>query len=442
MSTRLFGERGIATSGLVRDLREVSRPRRTGFRRWGWREAVIAAVLFVVPGTVQSIDVAFPRATYPAPHVAYSYHPPILPPAVVGLLVVAFIWVLLMTSRTVRLPGAVARLITVLLFVQFTSFVLPGAYELRHGSDNVEALEVGALALLHLDNPYLAQTHYGNPVAPLLGGLLLVVPLVALMHTLDLINVIWLGVCAVAVDRYWGPWAACAMVLYFTLLPWTRLSLPLANDHAITAAGVVLFGSVGFHLASREKPVRPLLRWLWAALFACALVYRVTMWVAVVPLAVLFVRQLGWTVTLRWMLPASALSITLLAAPLAFDPSAYIDGPLRANFAKGTSGSVPHASAYIALATITVLLVGSWLVRTLAGAWGVVAAALATMLTTVWLCRVPQFGALDSYRHYETLWYQGWVFVFALAALLCPRPDKNVQGHESTIAIEAAPRQL
>jgi hypothetical protein len=148
------------------------------------------------------------------------------------------------------------------------------------------------------------------------------------------------------------------------------------------------------------------------------------MWVAVLPLAVLFIRQLGWPAARRWLIPPAVVSLILLVAPLVRSPSAYINGPIKMNLAKGASDSVAHASIYIVSVTLVILIVGTFFVRSLAATWGVVAAALAAMLLTIFLCRLPEMTALQSYRHYETLWYQGWVFVFALAALLCPLTDR------------------
>jgi hypothetical protein len=48
------------------------------------------------------------------------------------------------------------------------------------GSDSDEALEAGCLALLCGDNPYTQRTHLGNPLTPMLGGILLNLPCVLL----------------------------------------------------------------------------------------------------------------------------------------------------------------------------------------------------------------------------------------------------------------------
>lgn len=415
------------------------RPGAFAERRWGWREAAIALVLFAGPGWAFYRGVNPPRATYPAEHMPYSYPPMLIPFIPLALLVVGFIWVCLLSDTRLRLPASAARVLSVVVFVQFVSFVLPGAYEFRHGSDNVEALEVGASAILHFNDPYLFTTHYGNPIAPLLGGLLLVTPLLALMHTLDLLNVIWLGGLAFLIDRRWGPWAAASMLIYFTQLPWTRLSLPLANDHAVAAAGVALFGSWGFYLATRDRPVHPLLRWFWACLFACALVYRLTMLVAVLPLAVLYIRRLGWQEARRWIVPSGLVSALLLLVPLVVHPRAYLEGPIRMNLAKGASDSVPYSSLYVLLATLVVLAVGAWFVRSLSSVWAVVAAALATMLLTVYGLRLFEMSPWEAFNRYETRWYPGWVFVFALASLLCPRTSRESAEPPAPAALSFSP---
>jgi hypothetical protein len=94
-----------------------------------------------------------------------------------------------------------ATLIAMILLVLF-AVVFPRADSQLpgHGSDEDEALDVAASALLHGRYPYEDPTYLGNPIAPLPGAVVLATPFAAL-GTSALQAFLWLPVLAVATAK-------------------------------------------------------------------------------------------------------------------------------------------------------------------------------------------------------------------------------------------------
>lgn len=409
-------------------------PRASEERHWGALDALAAwALLFLTgAGVFRFTKVVVGNGdNWP---IVWPWSVPAY--AAVCLVVVAGLWVFAMSDTRLRLPGWICSLLTlVALGLLFRFYVL---FEPRYapGSDNADALEVGVRALVNGHFPYHFVSKLGGPLSPMLGGFLLALPIMAAGVTLYAQMPLWLAAGSAAVHRVTGPGAALAAVALTCTSVMMREALPRQSDNWVCALAVVLFGTWGWLLARGAGSDHrgqwgwpPLvLQGLWTVAFACALAYRFHLWVAVVPLIVLWVRTLGWRSMWRWMMPAGVVTLALVFAPLLVDAKAYLGGPFAMGAAK-TGGA--GQSLLVGVATLVVLAITSLRVRTLPDVWASLAWSMAAMVVAVGLGRLPMGGFAAAFSAYVTVAFNGAIFIPGLAALLLPRlgapdPRNNV----------------
>lgn len=349
-----------------------------------------------------------------------------------SVLVVGLLWAFVMRpgaklpARWLVSAAAWAGMAVLLVFyIHFEPKYAPG-------SDNASALYNGAKALVTGHFPYHFRSHLGGPISPMLGGILMAIPFLTL-HSMWSQTIVWLVAPLRALQRVAGSAPAFAAI---TLTAWSvmmREALPRQSDNWICAVAVVWFGSWGYLLARREADghghrgpwwVPTALKYAWVVAFACALAYRFTLWAAVVPLAVLWWRSLGWDSLRRWYLPAGIATLILVLGPALVDAKAYAEGPLAMGVAK-TGGR--GAGIIIAVGTLVALVVSSWFVRSLAGVWSSLAITMGTMILLTGAVRIPAQGFVGAYTNYFTVAYNGAIFMPALAALLLPTTIGRVE---------------
>ena len=377
--------------------------------RWGVRDAAACWLLLLTTGFSYGLWHPWPEVIWPAPRVPF-----VLWTAVVVLVV----WAVCFSRWSHRIPRWVTIAGAVAVLLHFVAYDLGLRATRAQGADNTEALEIGARALLHLHDPYGFSTHTGNPVGPLLGGLILSVPLLVLMKSLFLqLTVAWAG--SVALAEHVVPRAGFAVALLVAASPWSRGALPYLNDNGLTALLVVLAGAWGYHLAKRDAG--RLLQLGWTVVMACALDYRWTMWAIAVPYGVLFLRRFGLRRALEWLVPVLIGTVALFVAPMFFPSGGYLDRTMPTLLAHSEGPGGTWGTVVPAVATLVALGVSSVLVRSLRHVWASMSVTLLVFLSSLSAFWLPGSTLKDAFYRYEFYWYLGWPIVFGIAYLVTPR---------------------
>jgi hypothetical protein len=209
----------------------------------------------------------------------------------------------------------VVALAFVLIYPQVDTQV-PGS-----GSDDDDAYNIGARALLRGHSPYQERTYLGNVLHPFAGSFLLAMPFV-MLGTSAVQNLFWLTCFFVAVaiqirDRHRALWLAW-LVLMFS---------PTVMHQVVTGTGLAantIYVLLGLWLLTRSSAHRDLAAMGWGV----ALASRAN-FLFLVPLAFGWFRQReGWRAAGRATAITCA-TVALLTLPFYFhDPMHY--GPLAA----------------------------------------------------------------------------------------------------------------
>lgn len=213
-----------------------------------------------------------------------------------------------------------------------------------------------------------------------------------------------------ALWRWEGPRAALIVCLLFTTSTHTCLWVPNQSDNWIVAVAVLLSAWCGWRALQSGGT---LAWWSSSILFGISLSYRLTLGVAVAPLAVFFVQEMGAARAARWMGVAGGLTVALCVGPLLWAPTTYLAGPVAMARNK-VAQDVPGATWWVALLTVSTLAWASWRVRGWADVWMATALSLAAMVTGVVATRLPE-GISAATASYETVAYNGTFLVLALA---------------------------
>ena len=378
-------------------------------RHWRLVDAVACWVLLMVTGFALATWHPWHQVRWPAPWLPY-------PLFCAG--VVALVWVSCMSSFAERIPRWWTGTCAAALLLYYFGYDLRQRAAFGGAADNTEALEIGARALLDGHDPYGFSTHLGTPIGPLLGGLILAIPLYVLMDSLFVQLVLAFGAAAAAAESV-VPRTGLAVVVLWVASPWSRATAPYMNDNGLTALGIVAFGAWGYWLARRD----PHLWWLrltWTAGFACALDYRWTMWIVGLPYFALFLREFGWRKTTQWLLPVLLGTLALFVAPLFFPSGGYRDRTLETLMAHSNNPGGTYGSLAVLGATLLTVGVCSAYTRTLAGVWATMSASLAVLLGGMSLLWLPGNSLEYAFYRYHFFWYLGWVLVFGIASLVTP----------------------
>jgi hypothetical protein len=303
--------------------------------------------------------------------------------------------------------GSVACLLAAYVFYRGSA----GHY--AAATDRATALQYGAEELLAGRNPYYRHTQLGNTISPMLGGLLLAVPFVLTHGDLYWQGLVWFVLLIGGLTWWCGARAGVVTAALLFLSPAFRFELAIQSDGWVNGAALVVTGTAVYLLAGRYRASR----W-WttayvvaAILFALAFSYRFIYAVLALPLLVLLWRHYGRRAALTAAIPAGLASAVLIFGPYLADPAVY------APFTKaglGTSETtVPGLPLITAVACIGVTVIGTLLMRSLAGVWGTMfAVSLVFIALTGW-------GQHQWYQ-YLTYAYNGAALVFGLVALALP----------------------
>ena len=240
------------------------------------------------------------------------------------LLILAASWLLYMRARHTRwtdagavLLWATAALSIVLLRVQWTAAIDPLA-------DRDEALDVAWHGLIAGVGPYVQPTPLGNPISPLMGGILLFGPfeLLGLTEVFDVISLVIVGVVLVRVIGI-RPTGALAAVLFASAA--FRWEVVIESDGWINAAYVGL--GVVWAAAAIRRPLhgwRSSLNVAASSIFlSTAIAYRIHFAIVLVPLLIWALRSVGRARALAWVIGVLSFATALALAPLLAWPAPF-----------------------------------------------------------------------------------------------------------------------
>jgi hypothetical protein len=219
------------------------------------------------------------------------------------------------------------------------------------GSDDDDALNVGAIALVHGQSPYTQRTYLGNALHQMPGSFVLALPFV-LAGTSALQNLFWLPMffLAVRTETRDGPAALQLAWLVLALSPVVLQQVVTGTGHVSNTISVAL----GLWWLTRTAH-----RDLAAVLWGIALASRAN-FLLLVPLAFGWLRQKhGWTEAIR----ATALTVaTVVGLTLPFyvhDPAHF--GPLdAADRVLRFDALFPHAGLAMLVLTLLAAVVLAW----------------------------------------------------------------------------------
>lgn len=385
-------------------------------RIWTLRDAVAAFALLYASG----VGVIF--------YSPYSVTQPDSLPAYLLLCIAVgpVTWLACMSRR--RIADWLATCVLVAAAVAFSTWY--GLWEPIIGptSDNTDALVVGVNQLLGLHNPWGARTFLDNVPSPMLGGFILAAPFVLVPFGIFLQQLVWYVVLVGFILRTGGLHAAAMAAVLLFVTPWTRLAVPGGSDNWIVAVAVVLAGSWGYWAVRDDRGA--LEWWLSSLAFGVTMSYRFTIWIAVVPLLVLFWRRFGARAAIRWFVPAGLVTAVLVVGPLLVNAQAYLDGPVAVAVDKAQFDTVAHSGAIVAVVTLLVVCAASSLVRDLAGAWLALTVGLVTLSAMVVLTKVPVVGIHAALGTYESAAYVGAWLVTGLCGLAMRRETLTPRGSD------------
>jgi hypothetical protein len=228
-----------------------------------------------------------------------------------------FLW------RRERAVSALAMGLVLLFVIAFF-----GLYALAHseglgaGSDRDEALNIALDALQHGRFPYSLQTHFGNPITPMPGALLLAYPFF-LMGNAAYQNLFWLVITAIACWKFF-PTPKQAL-LFLCVMVFGNLSFAqdfvTGGDYSVNLLYVTLATALFYLRLSREADWS---RLAWPAVFLGIALASRPIYVIVLP--VLFAqgwRDAGFVKSLAACSAAFAITALLIAPFYLHDPAHF-----------------------------------------------------------------------------------------------------------------------
>ena len=148
-------------------------------------------------------------------------------------LLIGTVGALLMRKTRLRPPTCIAGVTTGLLLL--TLAIVFSRYDIEATWDRGDALRVGVQQLLQGESPYAVVTNLGNPLSPMLGGILLAAPFVALAGDVYWMSLTWLAATTAFVAVRSGAHAALTFLVLMAGSPLVRLELAVQSDIAVNA---------------------------------------------------------------------------------------------------------------------------------------------------------------------------------------------------------------
>lgn len=343
--------------------------------------------------------------------------------ALYSALTLGVVWLLVMRDRDrgprwlrwLWLPSWVCPLGCVGVFAAALHVYLLWVGHYAPVTDRATALQIGFDLLREGENPYSGQTQLGNPIAPMLGGIVLAGGFITVTGSLYWYGLTTLVVLMIAMVPLGGARAAFMVGGLLVFSPMIRMELYSQSDSWTNMVWLALVGALTHWVARRPTNGR----WVWVALvavgilFGLTLAYRYIYSPIAIPLAALMLRDAGLARTVTCAVPAAFVSLGLAIFPWLIAPGIYAPF-LKADHAD--SATVPYFKPILVLTMLLIYGVGSLFVRSLSGVYGVsCAGTVAMVLLLVW--------AGDGWSSYEAVAYDGAALVLALLAAGCRWTD-------------------
>ena len=215
------------------------------------------------------------------------------------------------------------------------------------GGDDDDAMNIGALELIHGHFPYYVRTYLGNEIHHLPGALLLAAPFV-ILGTSGLQNLAWLIMFFFVLCRELGRASvALRWFLLFLFSPIVLQQVATGVGH-VTNAIYVMLGL--WWLVTAERKILPALAW------GVTLASRAN-FLLLIPLAFGWLNsRYGWRCSANWLL-WTCFSCAVLTVPFYFhDPSNF--SPLQAvDRLSQFDDVIPHAGWAIAILMLSASIV-------------------------------------------------------------------------------------
>lgn len=292
------------------------------------------------------------------------------PAASVGsmLYLVCFVWIyprlleFLSNNRRATLLFCCMLGLTLLSFLVIYPLHDSGA--LGFSSDRDEALDIGALRLLSLDNPYsctaVSGVHQGcpaggNPLAPLPGGFILAAPFVLLFGLSALQNLFWLPALFFQVRAFLESSGTAAAVLTSLMLlnPVILAEIWSGGDHLANtiAVAIGLLGMLRSHSPARSVA--------WGCFLGVACAWRAHFLLAAIPCLTFYMAR-GQHLRILSVGGSAAVTFLVLALPVFFMGSSEFSPLLPQTKLEAFSHVLPHPTVWALIAATSYALWAGW----------------------------------------------------------------------------------
>ena len=215
-------------------------------------------------------------------------------------------------------------------------------------ADRDEALATAWRGLVEGIGPYSQPTPQGNPISPLLGGVLLYGPVDAL-GLAEFYDVLAFAICFAVGLLYLGIRPLLGIFTIWGATAATRWEIAIQSDGWINAALVAISALTFWHfLNARRGSARYLTALVLASLLLILCVsYRAQYLLVFLPLIVIVFKRWGWSEQLLATASSGLLALLLSGLPLVLGNTAH--GPLHVSDVFDPMDSMPLAWVLLAL---------------------------------------------------------------------------------------------
>jgi hypothetical protein len=319
----------------------------------------------------------------------------------------------------------------VLGLVALTVFI-PTAQDMK--ADRDDALDIAGRALLAGDDPWLSTTQLGNHISPLLGGVLLALPFVALVGSSAFQSCFWLALGSWLSATRIGVLQAGAIVAVAFASPVMLNEFVFQSDlwvNALVLAVAFLWAYVavrrpspGFHLVGSSL------------LAACGLTDRYIFLTLMIPAFFLLAKVGARRLVLTWLGLSSLFVGVLISITLLRFPGSVAS--IEANLAKSASATVPHSGVILVIATLVLATVLTYRAKSVSDYFWTMCLTVAVI--PVWeTVKFALDRAPDTFSNYNVVAYSAGFLVFGLIALVVPNAPLVPHGSRERELLAADP---
>jgi hypothetical protein len=346
-------------------------------------------------------------------------------------LVVALIGALVMMDTPIRVPPRLAGWLSAVLLLALALLYLR-YYDVESTWDRGDALAVGVNQVMSGRSPYAAETNLGNPISPMLGGILLAAPFVVIGGSVYWMGMTWLSAATLFMTLRSGAQAGLAFLALMIASPLVRIELANQSDIVVNGLALLLFGSLSLWLARRARVSAT-----WGSLFAAsaagfalAVAYRIPFGLVAIPLVAYLWRLAGSAMTILWVAVLASTLAGLTVIPWIMDSQVGLI-PIAQQLHKIRESGGDHAWLPTVGLALSLLLLVIWLsvrIKSEAGVWGVAALGTAAGIAAVAAAQALSIGGSSSEVLESAFGYSGIWLVLGLASVTIRDVEKPSSG--------------